>query len=405
MAALLGIASLARAQSVDWNALPEMVSKTPATAAALWKTQAVEARKGHLSRSLQPKIDLGIAGVAGAASSDGSYAPQPGSTSAWVETSAELGMNLWKGGQDRHKDDAFEAEAKAAAYDGAMGYAQRLSDARRAWIEAWSESRRLEILSQVVEKSKENRQRAEKKANAGLTSQTDVMEFELRLQELDLEIARSQERKDAALSQLAALLALNSSDMDLGAGLNSWPEAQIAREGAGLEELALSSESQARLSDAGAQGSWPFPSLDAGLRGLIGGPDTSLAGAQGYEGRLGLSLSLWESGQASAERNSFNLQSKALDALARGAKREREVRVGFLLRRMDRWNGISKGLGERLNLAEKFRDKVSQEYARGVKDGRDLEGATQAVLEASSALVEAQSAAWEAWSDLEKFKP
>ncbi len=405
IAAFIMLGSSGMAQTVDWESLPDLVSKAPATVAAKLRTQAAEVRKGHLGRSFQPKANLGITGVEDAATAVGSFVPQSDSPSSWIETSGELSMNLWNGNRDRDKDASLEAEATMARQDASRDYAQRLSEARKAWLDAWLASRRLEIFSKTIEQGKENGRRAEKKADAGLSSQTDVMAFELRLQELDLEVVKTQEQKDEGLFELAAILALPGEGLELGMGISSWPEARTARETAGPDELALFAESEARSKEAASQGIWPFPSLDAELKGPLNGPATNLDGPSGYEARLGLALVLWDAGQASVERRYFEFQAQALKALAEGAKKDRFARQGFALRRLERWKGMAKALQERQSLAEKYREKVSEEYTRGVKEEWDLEAATQAVIEASSALLEAQADAWHAWLDLERLQP
>ncbi|MES2202264.1 MAG: TolC family protein [candidate division FCPU426 bacterium] len=393
------------AQTLDWESLPDLVSKAPATVAAKLRTQAAEVRKGHLGRSFQPKANLSVTGVEDAAVAVGGIGPREDVASTWMETSGELSMNLWNGDRDSHKDASFEAEATAARQDASRDYAQRLSEARKAWLDAWLASQRLEIFSKIIDQGKDSYQRAEIKANAGQASQTDLVEFELRLQELDLELVKTQEERDAGLFELASILALSGEGLELGAGISSWPEARSARETAGPEELALLAEAEARSKEAASQGIWPFPSLDAELKGPLNGPATSLDGPSGYEARLGLALVLWDAGQASVEGRYFEFQAKALTALAEGAKKERIARREFSARRLARWNGMAKPLKERQSLAEKFRDKVSEEYARGIKDERDLGVATQAVFDASSALLEAQAEAWHAWLDFERLQP
>ena len=406
LAALLSLGASAQATDVAWEALPSLVAKAPATLADQLNARAAMVHQGYLARAWAPKIGVGAAGVAGSATVDGSPTLLAAPPGPWAELSAEAALNLWRGGQDRHRNEAVDAEADLGAQEASRDQLQRLTEARKAWLDAWVEGQRLSILDKVGEQVKEDRLRAQKKADAGLTVQSDVTEFELRLQALGLEIAQAQDRKDIALSRLAALLGLADGEVGLGGELTGSPAMpQGIDEGHGADELILLLQSKARVADAGGQGTWPYPSLDAGFKGLLGGPSADLNGPADFQARLGLTVALSGASELGVEKEHLIYQSKALLALGEREDQARRINSKLLTKRIARWNAILNPLEDRLKMASDFRERVSKEYARGVKDARDLESATGTVAEAATALVEARSSAWDAWSELERLKP
>lgn len=408
MTALAGFAAIlvswgwgprALAAAVTWDQLPDLVEAAPATKAEDAEAQAAEARTGYLARSWQPRIDAAASGTRRSVTDpEGVLEPAAKRTMA-AGTGVAANLNLWRAGRDMAKDAALNELASARQHAATQQKANRLLAARRAWLEAWQQKGLADLLAASTELTRANRERAARKARSGLTTQSDVMEFDLRLLALEQQTAETGEAERQAEADMAALLGVPGATVISATSLPDWPPAQEAPVAVGLLELSLSGEGRSVGLERRSLGGWPYPEVGLGLIAGQGGRWQAFPAEQQAEAGVGLTLSLWDGGAASAEGRALDRQAESFRQAAEAARASRAAELDLTAYRLRLWQERSVRLGERVRLATEFRTSVSEEYLRGVKDSRDLEDATREVFEAGAAQQDVRVRAWAAWAD------
>lgn len=376
---------------VSWETLPALVKAAPKAISGWKEFEASKARTGYLWRSFQPTIEGGAFG-------DGQNVLDQ--REPYYELVATAKLNLFRFGRDEGKSRAFDLEAESKKLEASQNEADLLLLARSSWLEAWASMEKIKFLKQALEQARNDMERARKKANAGLTTQTDVQEFKLFIASLSLELVKEQNGQDEAMAGLAGLLSIPASQIKLGDGPKGKPEAPVTDLPEGLVSQSTHLRALENLSERDGIGVWPWPSLDIVAQGIRGGPVPAVPDLQGYFGAQ-LSFSIWDQGQAYAERRALKSQSESLFKLSEGLKSEWSAEVESVKSQLARWVEKLPELDSRVTLADDFLRLVSQEYSRGVKDGRDLEGATREQLEAGSVRVETLAKVWETQARLE----
>jgi outer membrane protein TolC len=294
-----------------------------------------------------------------------------------------------------------DAVAREAALEAAIARADLLLTLRHGYLGASLLQRKLEILAESEKQTQDDLAKAQKKAGAGFTSRTDVREFELRLLALQEERVGLEDERDQSLAALAILAGLPRAE--LARMQEAWPEKAGIVSQASLEERLIMTRAGSERGAAQAQGRWPFPAFDVGLGLIQGGDRGGFLQQQDYRASAGLSLSLWDAGEASAARAALEMSAQSFDVLVDAAKLARETRADLARRRLERWLALRPQLELRVEAALQFRHSVIQEYLKGVRDGRDLEEATKASQEARNSLEEGRMTAWAAWSELQRL--
>lgn len=379
---------------VSWEALPAIVKEAPKALSGWKEYEASNARTGYLFRSFQPTIEGGLFG-------DGQNALNQ--REPYYELVATAKLNLFRFGRDESKGHAFDLQAESKKLEATQNQADLLLEARTRWLEAWASTEKIKFLEQAIDQAQSGRERAKKKANAGLTTQTDVLEFKLFIESLALELAKEKNNLDEAMAGLAGLLNIPRNQIQLGEGPKGMPQVPESDATEGLVSQFTHLSAMENLAERDSFGVWPWPSLDLVAQGIRGGPVPAVPDLQSYFGAQ-LSFSVWDQGQAYSERKVLQNQSDSLAKLSEGLKSEWTAEVESVRSQLARWLEKLPELDNRAAMADDFLKLVSQEYSRGVKDGRDLEGATREQLEAESDRAEAFSKTWETRARLEALK-
>jgi len=378
---------------VEWDQLRDLVQKAPETEAALANATAAKHRTGYLWRSFQPRIDAGLF-------ADGETFLNGGNS--FLQGIASYRQNIIRFSRDENKSRAFDLLAQAKRLEAIQTKADVLFLARSAWLEVWVAREKGELLASLKEQTERNIQRGKKKERAGLTSQSDLHKFELFLMEINREIAETQNSQEEGAALLAGMLGISTNNLELGDGFTSWPGIEKADDAKGLPALFIRLKSDSLLSDGKSLGAWPFPSLDLQAQWVRGGPIPALRDNETFVG-LELSASLWDQGQAESESNALREEAKALSKEADGLAVQWVSQIRLAHSQILRWNGQNQEAETRIGLAERFQQKVSEEYILGVKDSVDLQEATKELFQAKLIQVETQAKAWESWSRLKSL--
>lgn len=376
---------------VSWEMLPALVKTAPKALSGWKEFEASKARTGYLWRSFQPTIEGGAFG-------DGQNVLDK--REPYYELVATAKLNLFRFGRDEGKSRAFDQEAQSKKLEAVQNESDLLLLVRSSWLEAWASGEKIKFLRQAIEQAQGGMERAKKKANAGLTTQTDVQEFKLFISSLSLELVKVQNEQEEAMAGLSGLLNIPGSQIKLGDGPKGKLEAPPLDLSEGLVSQLTHLRALQNLSERDGIGVWPWPSFDIVAQGIKGGPVPAIPDFQSYFGAQ-LTFSIWDQGQAYAERKALENHSESLFKLSEGLKSEWAAEVQSVKSQLARWVEKLPELDNRAALAGEFLRSVSQEYSRGVKDGRDLEGATREQLEAGSAQVETFAKAWETQARLE----
>ncbi len=336
------------AADLSWNSLEALAAGAPLAQAKALEAEAAQRRTGLLGRTLQPQLSAGAFG----------QSVSTGQASAtWPELRVGLGWNLWNGGRDRAASKSADAHAMVATHEAALAKAGALRSLRRAYLGVLLSSAKLKALAEAQSQTRENQAKAEKKALAGLTSRTDVREFELRALTLEREWALLEDALDtekSALAVLGGIAVVNEIQP-----LEGWPAAGLTSEGQGLEQKLQEARVEAALLQADAQGCWPWPSLGLELGLLQGGIQGGLQQSEAHA-LAGLSVSLWDRGMGATERQSLLKEAEALQVLARAAVTLQKSAQAQARRRLDRWTVLRKSLEDRAELALQRRQGFSK---------------------------------------------
>lgn len=378
------------AMEVSWEALPGLAAKAPASQVQVTRAEAQRARQGSFRRSLHPRLGafVGAGGSSGADKGD-----------AGLEAGLGLQWNLWRGGLDQAEEASREAGSEAARAQAEATKARLLLDSREAWLEAWDLHGRSLAIKRALERAQSDIKAARQKAGAGLTTLSEVEEQELRASQLDHHAHLDEQARDIALARLAGILGLETASLPAEADLG-WPQPSERRGYKGPEELLAVSRLKALSAEYRRLPAWPRPSLDADASWGREARKLPLEDSR-LSGGLRLNAELWDGGNRSAEGKMHQLEISAMGLEVEAARLlETSLHLAFESD-VRRWLEHKPHLEERMALSAKIRQKVIEEYRRGVRDGRDLSGSSMDLLEVEEEWAEDRAIAWKSWARAE----
>lgn len=145
--------------------------------------EATETEQGYLSRSFLPELH--------AKASEERYRTGSQSWRNEPTTSVEASMNLFRGGRDQFEDKIVSNISKVSSLEAEQTFRYELSKARTAYWNLVAQKEIQGVLRSGIKSNKEQLKAAQDRVNAGLSLQTDELEFKLHQVELEQEEAKS----------------------------------------------------------------------------------------------------------------------------------------------------------------------------------------------------------------------
>ncbi len=157
---------------LKYEDLPKLVAKNSKDVrAAELLTQASRSRQGFKERARYPKIDL-ESGLRGIRELDGS-----GDSAPFFKV--EGSFNLYRGGRDALRDTLQEKETAIRSEETQLVLRDQLSAARELYVKLASVRDLKKAWTNAIKIAEQQKKSSRTKVNAGLTTATDLLEFEL----------------------------------------------------------------------------------------------------------------------------------------------------------------------------------------------------------------------------------
>lgn len=349
------------------------------------RLQAAEELKGVLTRSFLPKLEL-------------SYGKEQYSVGPYNHVVQPFGgieakINIFNSGKDSLINDKRNLEANVATIDAKVIKAQVIAQIRKA-LAQWAYFEEVgKVLDEALQINNKNAQSAQQRISAGLTTTTDTLDFKQQAIMLKQELASLAFEKGVVKRLILTLMGIDVAQELEIAFENTHPaegEGKALKSGKHqslLVRKALFEADIAKIEVKTAE-RWWTPSVDVygyALRMLqkdreYPRPDQRNDVALGFR----ITLPLFDRGDGYRNAKSKEAISRAQVSLTRSRDLEVQKNILDAVKKLDLTHELIHGAEENVEVMNKYRIGISNEYSRGVKNSPDM-------LQASSRWIQAKS--------------
>lgn len=299
--------------------------------------------------------------------------------------------NLYRGGQDAAEYDKakIEQELLKRRLDFAKSKIRR--DAARLYYEMLYVLESVSLKEKALEMNREQMKMAQVKKNAGLTSEADVLEFELRESTIASDLKLLNQQRQAISRELSLLLGVDEPSEKFTAKGHLESETlkiekeKILSDFAGNNEEIIEARSQYEIGlqdKTIARGAF-LPSLDLEASyGKLADEEKVYEEPDNYSVFLRLKIPLFSGFRNYNSYKSSQIQVAQKEVALQGSLAKVKSELGTLFTELD---SIRERIAlEEKNIArsEKYYKITLAEYRRGVKNSPDVVGATEGLFEA-----------------------
>jgi len=365
--------------TVRFEDIPRLVeaNNLHAKGAAL-ALKAVNARRGPLRRSFLPTASA-EAGAESFTTGDGESGGQPFG-------GVEARLNVFNGGRDALGNKMHAERARIAQAAARRALADEIAKARRAFWAHVSQEEKVGLIHAALQQNADNRAAANKRIRAGLSTETDRLEFDIQEIELHQDLARLQLERANRARALRVLLGFPAAAelavattvphihedelWNVSPNLSRQRDVQAAHAAA---HLATFEAAEARRWWAPAVdvygGYWLFTEREREFPDREHRDDSAV----GLRARLDLFDGL---------RGRTNARSAALEAQGREAEAlqtqmEKEAELEGIKEELKTLHALVHDAERGVDLGSRYLRKTLEEYARGVKNSPDVRDATE----------------------------
>jgi outer membrane protein TolC len=345
---------------------------------------AADARTKYLHRSFLPDISAyGGAEVSQQSTVGRKTEPIAG---------AEANINLLRGGRDYLEENIRQEETALQSYHYKKNTLQELTRARDLFINVLFLEELITNYHQALRRNKENLAMVQTKIDAGLTTETDKLDFEINQIQLNQELAILKEDHEHSLELLRAVLGLDTNTkLTLQGRLtHAEKEAQVkaAFDPSQHHDVSILEKQKniAKIEKNKAQ-LWWTPSVDIYAnyklqpfrereQNLLRDRDEAVAGIQ-------MSLNLFDGLKSHNEAKSLRYQSKGYEQQAQQKARELEVQFSALQHRLKLRHDLIHSIQKSVRQGREYLNRTRDEYRLGTKNSPDVLSASQRILDLS----------------------
>jgi outer membrane protein TolC len=294
-------------------------------------------------------------------------------------------LNLYRGGKDRYGLLAKTRQERFASFEWHKTKARISRAVSAPYFALLYLQKALQVTEESLKVNATQIQMAEKRAKSGITSQADVLEFELREARLKSDVSLFQQEQEQATFALKQLLG-RSDDSKIEVQ-GEFSQGSVKLSLSGLLDLALQErldlkanekdQDVASLDYSATLGEW-LPRVDAVVSfGSLEQSNRVLTQVPSWDAIVRVSLPLFSGLNSYYGRKAQYQEVAKLDA--RGVRIRQEVKAQVQtafsrLRALETRIELEK---TNIDRAERYYDITLSEYKRGVKNSPDLAGAAE----------------------------
>jgi outer membrane protein len=379
---ILMIQAAAPSQEVQLEAgdLPRLIQeKNQNVTGARLLSEAAQHRTGHLARSFLPNLGL-----------QGGAERFITGTSERAETQpyalAEANLNIFRGGRDALEEEIRKAQVQMTSALERGTYAAELKDARdEYWVLIHKKELR-EALKESLELSQKNLSSANRRIERGLAPETDRLEFEIKLAQLNEAIDQTSHEIILSEARLRALLGMapeakiNTSDL---IPVESKEELPLRNYDPNLhpDVVSLKTSQSMALNQHRRAERWWLPSVDLYSQYALYTERerefSSMRDRDDYAVGIRFTLNLFDGMQAKSEARAYAMETEAYQNQA--AQRARTVLTQFETTQRELKN-IAKLIQQaekRIIVGRDFLNRSLEDYDRGVRNSLDILSAAE----------------------------
>lgn len=301
--------------------------------------------------------------------------------------------NVFRGGQDWYATKSASLETEMARLETNIIRRKLHRELGETYLEAQLNLHFISLDTEKLQFLRNQRSMAQKKINAGLTSNVDAIELDLEESTLSAEIESHQTDLKIALDKIKSLI---NSDVPVNLQKESFPRITSAdfskldvSQNPRLQKNELAQENSRRQRQITQAGYLPTVDLSAQYGRLVPQFDDPL---EGTESRISL-LMTWSFFSGLSTRH----QSAAAQATEISKTQEKEslrlqleTELSAISDKARELLQLRDLLEKRQTLSQKYYDLTLAEYRRGVKNSSDLANATNNLFENKTRLMEVQ---------------
>ncbi len=374
---------------VSEETLPGLLEKNPEMSGLKERLVAAESVKGSLTRSFLPKV------VATYGRERYTTGPYEGVNQPFGGIEAKI--NVFNSGKDKLENQKRNRKADVSAIDATIAESYLLSEIRKAMSHYAYLEEIINIIQEAILNNEKNLGGAKKRINAGLSTNTDYLDFKQQMVQMDQELETLKYEQGVVLRLIATLTGQSSSEAIKVSFTNSHPEdhsdvgptiqlndSLISKRASLLTKVAQIEKEQAKR--------WWTPNLE-----LYSYAFRFLQKEREYrekEDRNDVAIGfrftfpLFDGGELMKDAESKTSLAMALEYEAKTKHLAAEREAQNALSNLKLAHTLIHGAEDNVEVMSLYRKGILSEYSRGIKNLPDVLQASQRWVEAKSRFAE-----------------
>ncbi len=379
----LTLVNIAWAESISFDDLPRLVQQQNLAVQGSHAFAAgAKARTGHLPRSFLPKVKAHGGGET-FRTLDRDRMTQP-------VAGVEGNINLLEGGRDYLEEKRRKKELSVKDTQAQKYYLSELRRARNLFVKALFLKDIAGHYRNALANNRQNIELVQKRIDAGLTTETDKLDFAIYQGRLRQELAIVKEDHEHTLELLQSVLGMPlDQEIKLKGSLahkhtddlfnadfdpDAHYEVQLLRRQSEALDLAKKKANLWWTPSVDIYGNYNLYPFRERERTAIEERDEYVAGAQ-------LSMNLFDGLQSSREAKSLKFRAKGVKLQSEQKKRELEAQFRKLKHILTLRHDLVHGVQSNVQQTKKYLELTRQEYELGTKNSPDVLSASQRILD------------------------
>jgi len=386
---LILLSANALATVVSESSLETIYSDNPDFKSVKSRMNAAERLKGSLTRSFLPKVQL-------------SYGREKYTTGPyyWVNQpygGIEAKVNVYNSGKDSLENEAREKESAIAEIDASISRSLIISEMRKALSHFAYLMEVRSILTDATELNESNLKNAQKRINAGIATNTDLLDFKQQKIQLNQELENLTFEQGQVSRLIATLMGKDPGEFIQVDFINAHPEhhheeklstnsktSLFVKKANLLSEVAKIDQEKAKR--------WWTPSFDLYSYALRFTQKEREYPQPGQRNDVSLgfkvSMPIFDGGEGIREAEARASIARAKESEARARQLEVERQMQDAIKRLDLAHNLIHGAEENAKIMSDYRKGILGEYTRGVKNSPDVLQASQRWIDAKTKFAE-----------------